>query len=180
MNGSAVIAEAPELPVFRLRAISRDDQADLRRHADDAEVARFTSHRFPHPFTDADAARFISQYLESKHVFARAIEVDGAFVGALSVHVGEGTESHSGELGYWLGKAYWSRGITCAAVGEFVPAVFEELGLVRVSARVADGNTASMRLLEANGFTKEGVQRSAILKHGVLADCHLYARLRDD
>lgn len=180
MSEGLALVISVDRPAFRLRAVDPTDQADLRRHADDAEVARFTSHRFPNPFTEADAARFIAQYLEGKNVFARAIDVDGAFVGALTVHVGEGTESHCGELGYWIGRAFWGRGIMRAAVGEFVPGAFEALGLERIAARVADGNAASMRILERNGFAKEGVQRRAIYKHGVLTDCHLYARLRDD
>ena len=44
-------------PEFRLRPIAASDLEAMRRHADHADVARFTSHRFPHPFTEADAAR---------------------------------------------------------------------------------------------------------------------------
>lgn len=166
-------------PGFLLRPAQLGDAEPLRRLADDPEVARYTSHRFPHPFRAADAARYLAQYLAERSGFTRVIEIDGSFAGALFVHPGEGIEAHSAELGYWLGRAYWGRGIMTAAVGIFVPWAMQECRLSRVLARVTAGNLASMRLLERNGFQLEGVMRRAVQKHGVLSDSHLFARLAE-
>jgi len=39
--------------------------------------------------------------------------------------VGSFEYAHSAELGYWLGREYWSRGIATAVVKEFTQFIFE-------------------------------------------------------
>ena len=51
-------------------------------------------------------------------------------------------------VGYWLGKAYWGKGIATKALAEFLPLV-----TVRpLYAHVAKHNIASLRVLEKCGF----------------------------
>ena len=59
-------------------------------------------------------------------------------------------------VGYWLGKEYWGKGIATKALSQF-------LGWVQVrplSARVATGNIASLRVLEKCGFTIAGYDKT--------------------
>jgi len=49
---------------------------------------------------------------------------------------------------YWIGMAYWGKGIVTAALGEFVKVVSER----PLYARVAKHNLASIRVLEKCGF----------------------------
>jgi RimJ/RimL family protein N-acetyltransferase len=51
------------------------------------------------------------------------------------------------------------------------------LGLLRIETSVLDSNPASARVLEKNGFVREGVRRGALRKHGRLHDLHLFGRL---
>ncbi len=53
------------------------------------------------------------------------------------------------EVGYWIGRAFWGRGIATRAVGLFL----ERLEERPVYAYVAKENTASRRVLEKCGFT---------------------------
>jgi RimJ/RimL family protein N-acetyltransferase len=56
------------------------------------------------------------------------------------------------EIGYWIGREYWGRGIASKAV-----AIFLELELGRpLYGRVAKSNLASRRVLEKCGFALEG------------------------
>jgi RimJ/RimL family protein N-acetyltransferase len=82
-----------------------------------------------------------------------------------------------GSLGYWVAAARRGQGIASAAVGLLVPWVFSGLGLVRVEALVALDNQASRRVLEANGFEREGVLRSYYELQGVWSDMIVFSRL---
>ncbi|MEO8460979.1 MAG: GNAT family protein, partial [Dokdonella sp.] len=50
--------------------------------------------------------------------------------------------------------------------------------LHRLFASIYSNNPASGRVLEKAGFTREGVQRSAAVKHGELLDLIVHARVR--
>jgi RimJ/RimL family protein N-acetyltransferase len=65
-------------------------------------------------------------------------------------------QSGEREVGYWLGKEYWGKGIASAALSQF-------LTLVRVRplfAHVARHNVASIRVLQKCGFTISGDDKS--------------------
>jgi RimJ/RimL family protein N-acetyltransferase len=54
------------------------------------------------------------------------------------------------EIGYWLGKEYWSKGIATKALAEFLNQVTTR----PLYAHVAKHNLASIRVLEKCGFTR--------------------------
>lgn len=56
------------------------------------------------------------------------------------------------EVGYWLGKEYWGKGIATQALGDFLKCIETR----PLYARVAKHNTASRRVLEKCGFTVSG------------------------
>lgn len=58
-------------------------------------------------------------------------------------------------IGYWMGRAFWGRGVGTRALGLFLQAE-------KVRPLYADpfhGNTASVRLLERHGFERTGTVR---------------------
>ncbi|MEF8901753.1 MAG: GNAT family protein [Halovenus sp.] len=57
---------------------------------------------------------------------------------------------------------------------------FEDRGLHKVWARVNEGNTASIGLLETLGFKREGVLREEEFANGERVDVYRYGRLRTD
>jgi RimJ/RimL family protein N-acetyltransferase len=141
-------------------------------------VWRNLSHRFPHPYTDADADSWFA-LLEAAPGSPRwAIELDGEAVGGVGVEPGEGIYAKSGNFGYWLGEPFWGRGIMTAVVAATVDYIFEQLPIERLEAPVFEWNPASMRVLEKCGFVREGILRRSISKDGQIIDGVLYARLR--
>ncbi len=54
---------------------------------------------------------------------------------------------------------------------------FSELKLVRITAPVFTFNPASAKVLEKNGFTREGLLKKEFLKDGRYIDCYLYTKL---
>ena len=61
-------------------------------------------------------------------------------------------------LGYWIGKQYWGRGIATECVGLIINYAFSssDLGLKEVIAYVFPENKASIRVLEKNGMKRKG------------------------
>lgn len=153
-----------------VRPWTRADRAALLRHADNPNVARYLSLRFPNPYHEVDADAWFD-FLESQDgPEAWAIEVDGEAVGGIGVRRGQAESSHSGELGYWLGEAYWRRGIVSAAVRVVVPFAMARWNLSRLCAYAASDNVGSIRVLEGAGFEREGLMRARAIRNGRAQD----------
>ena len=93
----------------------------------------------------------------------------------------EGTglgRSHRCEIGYWLAKPYWGRGIMTAVVRAICRHAFDNLGLGKITAHVFSFNDASARVLEKCGFEQEGFLRQHYLKDGQLIDVKAYGLVR--
>jgi ribosomal-protein-alanine N-acetyltransferase len=57
---------------------------------------------------------------------------------------------------------------------------FDVLDLHRIEAAVQPDNAPSIRVLETNGFLREGTARGLLRINGAWADHDIYARLRTD
>jgi RimJ/RimL family protein N-acetyltransferase len=57
------------------------------------------------------------------------------------------------ELGYWIGKAYWGRGIATRAVAMFLDLLREKGIGGPLYAKTVRTNVASQKVLLSNGFT---------------------------
>jgi RimJ/RimL family protein N-acetyltransferase len=162
-----------------LRPFRPSDAPGLARHANNRKVWANLRDLFPHPYTLADAEAYIAGVVGEVPVTRFAIDVAGEAVGSVSLEVGRDIERRSAEIGYWLGEAYWGRGIVSAAVGAVTAYAFRELDLLRVFAVPFAGNPASARVLERAGYVREGTMRRSAVKDGEVLDQHLYAAVRD-
>ncbi len=163
-----------------LRPFRPSDAASLARHADDRRIWLNLRDRFPHPFHVADAETYIATVLGRPRLTSFAIVVDGEAAGNVSLRPGDDVERLSAEIGYWLGAAFWGRGIVSDAVRAATAYAFAELALVRVFAVPFARNPASSRVLEKAGYVREGRLRRSAVKDGELLDQYMYAALRDD
>jgi Acetyltransferases, including N-acetylases of ribosomal proteins len=161
---------------FVLRPWRIDDLDALLEHADDAEVVRGLSDRFPHPYTRADGEAFLSGRVVDLSA-AWAIELEGRACGGIGLLLQQGERAHVARLGYWLGRRHWGHGHMSRIVGAFLDAAVPAFGLQRVEAFVLDGNEVSARVLAKNGFQPEGTTRAAVCKDGRFHDLHWFARL---
>lgn len=163
--------------VALLRAWRADDLDDLVANASHADVARGLRDAFPYPYTGADGRAWLARAIDERDR-TWAIEVDGAAVGGVGLHLGTDVHRHAAELGYWLGRSWWGRGLMTRVIGTFAPVAMRAFRLHRLHAAVYEINPASMRVLEKTGFVREGVQASAVVKDGRLLDLVVYARTR--
>lgn len=96
----------------------------------------------------------------------RTILYNGEVAGDVLSH-----ESEPGkpEAGYWLGKAYWGKGVATRALRLFLA----EIPRRPLYARVIKDNTASLHVLEKCGFRITGEQREYANGRDMEVDLHL-------
>lgn len=86
----------------------------------------------------------------------------------------------AGSLGYWAGAPFAGQGYMSAALRTLMPLAFGDLRLHRLEAACIPENAASVHLLEACGFQREGLARGYLCINGRWQDHWLYARLCTD
>jgi RimJ/RimL family protein N-acetyltransferase len=109
----------------------------------------------------------------------RAIECAGGLAGAIDFKAADWKNGEV-EIGYWAHPAFRGRGIMVEAVTAMAHYALIEMDLQRVVLRVAPGNTASTRVAEKAGFTREGVARNAGFVHDGRVDLAIFSLIRPD
>lgn len=71
----------------------------------------------------------------------------------------QGAEAGELEIGYWVGKPFWGRGIAPEAVEALLAHCFTKLGAERVWCAYFDGNEKSRRCQEKCGFRFHHTER---------------------
>ena len=177
---AGILGGMPVFPLARctVRPWVAADAASLVRHADDRAVWRNLRDGFPHPYTAADAEVWLTWVLPQDPVTHFAIEVEGEAAGGIGFTIGQDVQRRTAEIGYWLGRAHWGRGIVTEALRAVTEHAFATHNLVRIEARVFAWNTGSVRVLEKAGYALEGRLRRAVEKDGQTTDMLVYAALR--
>ena len=146
------------------------------------EVDRsYLSNRLPYPYTEESADWWLGMVSEhdGKDGVFRAIAADGKIVGNISVEQKSDVYCKDGEIGYLLLTDFWSKGIATEAVRQICAEAFSELDIIRITGLVYAANIASARVLEKNGFAREGLQRNAVYKDGKIYDLCLFGKLKE-
>jgi RimJ/RimL family protein N-acetyltransferase len=164
---------------FTLRPIRKGDLESIARHIDDCAIVR-NMLSIPFPYTIKDAREW---YRKTRNVARQkkrdrydfGIEIDDEIVGGIGIFKISG---HKAEIGYWLSRSHWGRGIMTGAVKELTRFCFKRLGLRRIYASVFPYNKRSMRVLEKAGYKFEGILRKNVKVRGKLKDEYLFAKVR--
>jgi len=107
-------------------------------------------------------------------------DTDDQLVGGVTLSNLRRGVTQAAVLGYWLGLPYIKRGYMTRAVQSLAGFAFDELLLHRIEAATMPANTASIRVLERNGFRREGFARGLLKINGLWEDHILFALLADD
>ena len=144
--------------------------------ANNEKVAVNLRDAFPSPYSVEDAQKFISMCLGQEPYQVFAIEYQGEYVGNVGLHRQNDVYRKTAELGYFIGEAYWHKGITPRAVNLICEYGFRELDVIKIFSGVFSFNTASQRVLEKCGFEREAVLKNAVIKNGKIWDEIRYAK----
>lgn len=84
------------------------------------------------------------------------------------------------EIGFELNKKHWGQGIASEAVKAVIEYGYSRLNLNRIEAIVDPPNLSSQKLMEKQGFVKEGLLRHYEYNFGKFSDVFMYSLLKED
>ena len=171
-----------DTPRLLLRPFVLTDAPDVKRIAGDREVAASTLN-IPHPYEPGMAEEWIATHADGLHrqspvVFAVIERETGALIGAVGLTLA--SEHHRGELGYWVAREAWGRGVCTEAARAVMRYGFNVLGLDRIHAHHFLRNPASGRVMQKLGMRHEGMLRAHVVKWGRREDLECYGILREE
>ena len=137
-----------------LRPWHMDDAEDLYIYASDPDVGPPAG--WP-PHTSAENSRGIIQtVLSGPEIYAVCLK-DSRPIGSIGLHLSGSTDmtdrEDECELGYWLGKPFWGRGLMTEAVKEAIRFCLQELHMDWITCAHFMENDRSRRVIEKCGFT---------------------------
>ena len=136
----------------------------------------------PHPYEDGVAETWIATHADAFHsgaaiTLAITTPPHDSIAGSITLGM---RMFNAAELGYWLGRPYWGRGLMTEAGQAMLLHGFGTVGLNRIFALHFTRNPASGRVMEKLGMQFEGVQREAGERWGLDEDFAVRAILRSD
>ena len=111
------------------------------------------------------------------HIFRAS---DDRLIGACNITHIQRQVAQTAQLGYWVGEHYARQGFARASVSAATKFCFQTLGLHRVEAGVQADNAASIKVLDAMGYHREGTARGYLKINGKWQDHDIYAKLSSD
>ncbi|WP_064435267.1 GNAT family N-acetyltransferase [Pseudoalteromonas neustonica] len=160
--------------MIKLRSFQPNDVLLLIKYLNNLQVTHFLSSKIPSPYTEEDARWWIEKGCILSNAWA--IELDGQCVGCIGAMKGEFEYSKSAEIGYWLAQEYWGQGVVTTALALLI-AQLQATEVVRLHAVVFENNLRSAKVLEKNGFLKEGCLHKAIYKNDRFYNALIYGKV---
>ena len=103
-----------------------------------------------------ESRTIVEKLMAFPEAYAICLKGTDAPIGCIDLKLKDRTDltdrDDEGELGYWLGKPFWGRGIMPEAAREMLRHAFLDLGMQRVWCAYYDGNEKSKRVQEKVGF----------------------------
>ena len=83
-------------------------------------------------------------------------------------------------IGADIAPEYTGKGLGYLSYQSFLPYLFDEYGLNKVSLEVLSTNERAIHLYEKIGFVREGVKRQDVVKKGLYVDSIIMSILRSE
>ena len=137
-----------------LRNWNETDKEAMYTYASDPEVG--PSAGWPPHKSVEESLSVIQNVLSGPESYAICLKGTDKPIGCIDLKMKDRTDltdrDDECEMGYWLGKPFWGRGIMPEAARELLRHAFEDLGMQKVWCGYYDGNEKSKRVQEKVGF----------------------------
>jgi RimJ/RimL family protein N-acetyltransferase len=161
-----VVAETLETERLVLRRPVEADIVAIVAQADNSHIAS-KLWDMPHPYTIADAGRFVRRLRERRNdVTGYAIidQISHALVGCAKIEARE--TDHEAHIGFWIGEDHWNQGFATEAVQILVDDAFAACPrLTAIRAKLPLAHPAARRVLEKCGFQYAGPGTERSIRH---------------
>lgn len=193
LNGRGLLQDLPrplQHPIrlalpngWALEPIAPTDRWAYLLHLNNPEMYQHTLN-IPYPYTEKHADHWLALVDLRQCRLGQASQLalrhpEGDLAGGIGLHFSHYhlPLPHQAELGYWLAKPFWGKGIMTQAVRIFCNWAMQSFELERIQAHIFKDNKASEQVLLKTGFQLEGQMTHHYLKEGQLHDGKLYALL---
>lgn len=136
-----------------LRPPEKSDLQTIVALLDDFQVSRMLA-RVPNPYRMDHARGWFVRVNRGAGERVFAICLNGQAVGMIGFHVRAGRPT----LGYWLGRAYWGRGLMSEAVSAAIAWFFDHHDAQFVYSGAFEDNPASLHIQRKVGFEVTGIR----------------------
>ena len=151
------------------------DAKALRELINDKEVLKqICGYPYPCPLSrmKKDVADGIKGW-KTKKSFSFIILADGEIAGNIILE-DPSKDKRRYELGFFVGRKFWGKGIATEAIKQIVKFGFQKLKLYRIQADNDSDNPASGRAMEKAGLKFEGVRKKICKKKNKFVDLHMW------
>jgi len=132
------------------------------------------------PRTRAQLRKMMADWSDYRRYYTFAIRSGDLLVGLLHMDDVDQVNGHA-EIGIALtDPSARGQGLAGRAIRIMLRYAFEELGLIRITARIIDGNEPSRKLFTGLGFIHEGTMRQFVRRGGSHLDMHVYGLLASE
>lgn len=161
---------------IKLEKLNLKHAKNLSICLNDKEVLK-TLHDIQYPFTLNASKKHIQESMHNKDKYEFAIILENKLVGGIVLE-NPNSNKKIFEVGYYISRPYWGKGIATEALKILSKYAFNTLKLRKIWAGIISHNPASGRVLEKAGFKLEGRQEKHIFKNNRYYDELSYGLLR--
>jgi len=165
---------------YQIREFLANDVEAIVKNANNREVSKYMRDSFPYPYTKDNAVQRIDFVKKNYSSLFFAIADENELIGGIGAVPQTDVHRFSAEVGFWLGQSHWNKGIITKALPVFCNYLFSKFDFNRLTANVFEGNDASQKVLEKNGFVLEGKLRKSVFKENKFVDHYIYGLLKED
>lgn len=166
---------------YYLKEIESSDIENIHRGLSNPEITQYYDVHFPSlEETKEQMDWYSSLKRDGTGIWWGIYDIsDDQFCGAAGFNSLE-RQHKKAEIGLWLLKEYWGKGILKEVMPKLFELGFNNLKLNRIEGYVLNDNIKCKRALEKINFIHEGTMREFEIKNGKKIDIDIYSILKSD
>lgn len=165
-----------------LREVATEDANDMFTYLSDKDVVKHMGLAPCQTVTDVcDEINWYNSIIEEGTGIRWGITLKdfGKIIGSCGF-LNRVTKHHRAEVGFELSKDYWGKGIASEALEAIIKFGYHHYQLERIEALIEPANLPSQKLVEKQGFIREGLLRHYEYTCGKFDDLYMYSILKGD